>query len=205
MIRAIIVAKGKVQKVRYRSKVKEIASELGIVGEVENLDDGSIRIVADAEKEVLDDFIKKIKINNYLIDVQDVSVCFEDATGEFSAFKKVISGTMYEVAERLDEAADVLERLTGVVSGGNKEMVGTIQSGNEKIIDTIQSGDEMLAGKIDDFHADTVQSFDSVDEKYGKIAENMERILEELKEERKEYRESIEKLVAAIIELKKGG
>jgi len=194
MIRAIIVAKGKVQKVRYRSKVKEIASELGIVGEVENLDDGSIRIVADAEKEVLDEFIKKIKIKNYLIDVQDISVCFEDATGEFSAFKKVISGTMYEVAERLDEAADVLERLTGVVSGGNKEMVGTIQS-----------GDEMLAGKIDDFRGDTVQRFDSVDEKYGKIAENMERILEELKEERKEYRESIEKLVAAIIELKKGG
>jgi hypothetical protein len=31
----------------------------------------------------------------------------------------------------------------------------------------------------------------------------MERILEELKEERKEYRESIEKLVAAIIESRK--
>ena len=37
----------------------------------------------------MDDF-KKIKIKNYLIDVRDVSVSFEDATGEFSAFKKVI-------------------------------------------------------------------------------------------------------------------
>lgn len=34
----------------------------------------------------------------------------------------------------------------------------------------------------------------------GKIAENMARILEELKEERKEYRDSIEKLVTAILE-----
>jgi hypothetical protein len=48
-----------------------------------------------------------------LIDVTDVLVRFEDATGEFRAFKKVISGTMYEVAERLDEAADILEKLTG--------------------------------------------------------------------------------------------
>ena len=36
MRRAIITVKGKVQKVRYRSKVKGIADGLGIVGEVEN-------------------------------------------------------------------------------------------------------------------------------------------------------------------------
>jgi len=86
---AIIIAKGKVQKVRYRSKVKDIANSLGAVGEAENLEDGSVKIVAEAKKAVLDDF-KKIKIKNYLIDVRDVSVSFEDATGEFSPFKKVI-------------------------------------------------------------------------------------------------------------------
>ncbi|MGB2728385.1 MAG: acylphosphatase [Halobacteriota archaeon] len=265
MKRAIIIARGKVQKVRYRSKIKEIADEVGIVGEAENLDDGSVRIVAEAEKAVLDDFIEKIKMKNYLIDVLDVSVSFEEATGEFSAFKKVISGTLYEVAERLDEAANVLERLTGVVMQGNEKIIGAIDSGNEmlagkidvgndkiistiksgdkmlaekieagnekitstiksgnellagkidvgneKIISTIESGNELLAGKqdlmiekLDNFHHDTIQGFDSLDTKYGRIAENMERILEELKEERKEYREAIEKLVNAIIESRK--
>lgn len=86
---AIIIAKGKVQKVRYRSKVRDIANSLGVMGEAENLEDGSVKIVAEAKKAVLDDF-KKIKIKNYLIDVRDVSVSFEDATGEFSPFKKVI-------------------------------------------------------------------------------------------------------------------
>ena len=81
---AIIIAKGKVQKVR------DIANSLGVVGEAENLEDGSVKIVAEAKKAVLDDFIEKIKIKNYLIDVRDVSVSFEDATGEFSPFKKVI-------------------------------------------------------------------------------------------------------------------
>ena len=121
---AIIIAKGKVQKVR------DIANSLGAVGEAENLEDGSVKIVAEVKKAVLGDLTEKIKIKNYLIDVRDVSVSFEDATGEFSPFKKVIV-------------------------------------------------------------------------KYGKMAENVERILEELKEERKEYRGSIEKLVDAIIESKK--
>jgi acylphosphatase len=133
MERVIIIAKGKVQKVRYRSKVKEIADELGIVGGAENLEDGSVRIVAEGKKEKLADFISRIKIKNYLIDVQDVSVSFEEATGEFDVFRKVISGTMYEVAERLDEAAGLLERLTGAVTSGNEKIIGTIEQGNEKL------------------------------------------------------------------------
>ena len=80
----------------------------------------------------------------------------------------------------------------------------------DKTISILKSGvDEMRVFReenkaiLQDFHHDTVQRFDSLDVKYGKIAENIERILEELKEERKEYRESIEKLVAAIIESRK--
>ena len=48
MRRAIITVKGKLQKVRYRSKVKGIADGLGIVGEVGNLEDGSVRIYAES-------------------------------------------------------------------------------------------------------------------------------------------------------------
>ena len=64
MRRAIITVKAKVQKVRYRSKVKGIADELGIVGEVENLKDGSVRIYAESEEEVLNEFITKLKLKN---------------------------------------------------------------------------------------------------------------------------------------------
>jgi acylphosphatase len=196
MKRAIVIVTGKVQKVRYRSKVGEIADTLGIVGVTENLDDGSVRIVAEGEAKNLDAFIAKIKIKNYLIDVQDVSASFEAATGEFSAFKKVISGTMYEIAERLDEAANVLERLTGVVMHGNDKIIGTIEQGNDKLADK----QDVMTEKLDNFHYDTIQRFDNLDTTYERIAENIERILEELKEERKEYRETVERLVNAIIE-----
>jgi len=56
--------------------------------------------------------------------------------------------------------------------------------------------------KLDSFHQDTVQRFDNLDEKYLRISVNMERILEEMKEERKEYRTSIEKLINAILSQK---
>jgi hypothetical protein len=57
---------------------------------------------------------------------------------------------------------------------------------------------------MQEFRTETQQNFTNLDTKYGKIAENMERILEELKEERMEYRESIEKLVNAILESPRG-
>jgi acylphosphatase len=165
MRRAIITVKGKVQKVRYRSKVKGIAVGLGIVGEVENLEDGSVRIYAESEEEVLNEFITKLKLKNHLIDVTDVSVRFADATGEFRAFKKVLSGTMYEVAERLDEAADILENLTGAVIHGNDKIIGTIEQGNKEVISTIDRGNAMLAEKIDAGRAENREGFGSLAEK----------------------------------------
>lgn len=84
-----------------------------------------MRIYAEAEEGALNEFITKIKITNHLIDVIAVSVSFDAATGEFNDFKKIITGTMYEVAERLDEAVSLLERLTGAVIHGNEKIVGT--------------------------------------------------------------------------------
>ena len=183
MKRAIITVNGKVQKVRYRSKVKGIADGLGIVGDAENLEDGSVRIFAEAEEGVLNEFITKLKMKNHLIDVRDVSVSVEDATGEFSAFKKVLSGTMYEVAERLDDAADILEKLTGAVIQGNEKIIGTIEQGNEKIVGTIERGNKevistidrgnaMLAETIDAGRAENREGFGSLGEKIAGIKED---------------------------------
>lgn len=51
---------GKVQKVGFRSCIKRIAQKLNINGEVMNLPDGSVRIIATGEKIVLDKFISMI-------------------------------------------------------------------------------------------------------------------------------------------------
>ena len=48
--RAIIIAKGEVQKVGYRDFVQDSARELGIAGFVENLEDGNVKIICEGEE-----------------------------------------------------------------------------------------------------------------------------------------------------------
>jgi len=166
MIRAKIIVKGKVQRVRYRSKVKEIADNIGIVGETENLEDGSVLIIAEGEKKVLNNFINQIKIKNRLIDVRDVSVDFEDATGEFTKFKKVISGTMLEVAERMDDAADHLEKLIRVVENGNKKTEGV----GEKVDNLITQTNQHFTDLKGSYHMFSERML-SMEEKLAKLVE----------------------------------
>jgi acylphosphatase len=51
---------GRVQKVGFRSCIRRIAQKLNIRGEVMNLPDGSVRVMATAEKIILDKFVSMI-------------------------------------------------------------------------------------------------------------------------------------------------
>lgn len=56
-----IIAHGQVQGVGFRYGTMQIANQLGIRGSVENLTDGTVLIIAQADQDSLDQFIKKIK------------------------------------------------------------------------------------------------------------------------------------------------
>ncbi len=79
---------------------------------------------------------------------------------------------MYEVAERLDEAADILEKLTGAVIHGNEKLIATIEQGNKEVNSAIDRGNAMLAEKIDAGRAENREGF-------GKLAEKIEGIKED--------------------------
>jgi acylphosphatase len=233
MKRAIIITKGRVQRVGYRDLVADWAMDLGVVGFIENQPDGTVKIVAEGEEERLEEFIRKAQPeDDPLIRIAQVDVGYEKATGEFELFKIKRGSSEEETGERLDTAAKSLKELIKTTAMMNRNLGTKIDAGNEEISSIIKSGNEMLATKQDqmiekqdvmigkqdqtisiiksgvdetqEFRTETQQNFANLDTKYGKIAENMERILEELKEERKEYRVSIEKLVNAILESKRG-
>ncbi|MDI6917687.1 MAG: acylphosphatase [Thermoplasmatales archaeon] len=197
MIRAKIIVKGKVQRVRYRSKVKEIADNMGIVGEAENLKDNSVLIIAEGEKKVINDFINRIKIKNRLIDVQDVSVDFEDATGEFTKFKKVISGTMLDVAERMDDAADHLEKLIRVVENGNKKTEGVGEKVDNLTTQTNQNFKDLkgsvnsVGEKVDNLTTQTNQNFKDLKGSVNNLTTQTNQNFKDLKGSVKEVKESV--------------
>lgn len=57
-----IAVTGKVQGVYYRQSTKEMAISLGVVGQVRNLKDGSVYIIATGVKEQLDKLISWCRV-----------------------------------------------------------------------------------------------------------------------------------------------
>ena len=140
-----------------------------IKGYVKNLDDPdeSVEIVAQhPDSNTLEDYIKKIKINDGLIEVHEIIK--EDITEKEHRKFIVIRGSPEdENAERLDVAEIQLKKLThAVISGDNKL--------GEKL--------DNVANKIDSFSTATTDRFDTVDTKYGRIYQTLVPISESLKE-----------------------
>jgi len=54
---------------------------------VRNLKDGQVEVMAEGEKESIEDLISKLKEGPRLARVENVDVTWEDYTGEFSEFR----------------------------------------------------------------------------------------------------------------------
>jgi len=130
MKRFEIIAKGKIQKVGYRDYVEEVARSLGIVGFVENLKDGSVKIVCEGEEEMIKKFIQEINIKG-LIEVEDVQIkSISDATGEFKFFEIKYGTLEDEIGERMATAVKYASAMwmdIKEMKGDVKEMKGDIK------------------------------------------------------------------------------
>jgi len=110
MQRVTLISKGEVQRVGYRDDVERIARKLNITGYVENQKPYDVKIVAEGEAAVIDQFIERIKINRFPIDVEHVEVSFGDYKGEFEYFEIKRGEWQEELGERLDIAGRLFYR-----------------------------------------------------------------------------------------------
>lgn len=118
---------GTVQKTGYRAKVVNLANFLGLVGFVQNLPDGRVKVVAEGDDSILERFLNYLRIKDPLIDVQDIEVNYTSASGDFIRFEKMVANG--ETDQRLDKAAELLSDLIVV----NKQMVAQLMVNNEEI------------------------------------------------------------------------
>ncbi len=81
-----IFIRGSVQGVGFRFTTEGIAKDLGVVGWVRNLGDGRVEIIAEADTEILKEFLERI--NKYFSRyIQDVDIEWRSATDEFKDFE----------------------------------------------------------------------------------------------------------------------
>lgn len=77
---------GRVQLVMYRDFAMRKARGLGLLGEVENLKDGTVRVVAEGPHGALEAYAKKLEKGPLLARVDKVKVEYKEPTGEFDSF-----------------------------------------------------------------------------------------------------------------------
>ena len=80
------IVSGRVQFVMYRDFTTRKARGLGLAGEVKNLPDGTVRVVAEGPRATLDQFVKKLHRGSLFSRVDGVRMSWLPATGAYRSF-----------------------------------------------------------------------------------------------------------------------
>ncbi len=148
MIRAELIAKGDVQRVGYRDFVQKVAINIGIKGYVENLKDGTVKIVCEAEKEKIEEFMKMIKVEVGLIKVTSIELIkTSPATGEFKYFEIKYGPLEEELSERMVAAINYAAAMWSDIKemkGDIKEMKSDIKEMKSDIKEVLKKQDETI-------------------------------------------------------------
>jgi len=81
------IVSGRVQLVMYRDFAQRKARGLKLVGEVENLPDGTVRVIAEGPRDALERYLEKLKGGPLLARVENVSPAWLPAVGGYKGFE----------------------------------------------------------------------------------------------------------------------
>ena len=84
---ARLIVQGTVQGIFFRQFVKEHADNLGLVGFVRNLEDGTVEIVAEGEGEQIDRLVGFVNKGPEHAQIRNVKIGERKWSGEFKEFK----------------------------------------------------------------------------------------------------------------------
>lgn len=87
MQRVRLFISGFVQRVGFRHATRHKAQELGLIGWVRNAENGEVEVVAEGEKEELEELVKWCHQGPPAAQVEKVDVDWQQATREFQGFE----------------------------------------------------------------------------------------------------------------------
>ncbi|MDE2399902.1 MAG: acylphosphatase [Patescibacteria group bacterium] len=90
----ICIISGRVQGVLFRDFTSRLAKKFSLNGTVENLSDGTVRVVAEGDEVKLNEFLLKLKKGPLFSHVTDVKTEWQNATGGYIDFKIIYHGIL---------------------------------------------------------------------------------------------------------------
>jgi len=178
MRRAEIVVDGEVQGVGYRYHVRRAARKRRLVGKVENLEDGRVRIICEGEEDAIRAFLEDIRVQIPPIFVENVECKYSEATGEFKVFKIVTGSLEEEMVEGFSTGAAYLSVVRSELREFREESRENFAMLGEKIDSFREESREnfaMLGEKIDSFREESRESFATLGEKIDSFREESNR------------------------------
>ena len=202
MRRAEIFVDGDVQGVGYRYWVRRAARKRGLVGSVENLEDGRVRILCEGDEGAIKAFIKDINVQDPPIFVENIDYKFSEATGEFKVFKIITGKLEDEMVEGFATGAAYLTVLRGEVREfreENRDSFVTLGDKIDRFREESRDSFATLGDKIDKFREESGENFKALDEKYHTVSQELRLINKNLEILAQEISLS-NKLIARLIE-----
>ena len=126
---ADIVAHGSVQGVGFRYLIKNIARRHNLKGNVENLDDETVRIICEGERDSIEKFIEEIRDVKEPIRIDNIQTKYSEPTGEYKQFIIVTGSINEEIMEGFSSWFMHLGNMNGTLG----KMDGKLDSMNGKL------------------------------------------------------------------------
>ncbi len=120
----------------YRNSVKNVAKEIGLKGSVKNLEDESVLIICEGERQYIESLIAAINKLEEPVQIDDMQVKYTAATGEFTIFKIILGDMQLEMLNALNTSASRLNTLIDYAKHHSKQ--------NDTLI---EQNDDILAQK----------------------------------------------------------
>ena len=97
--RADIIVSGLVQGVGFRYMVRGTARQCLLKGEVENMDDETVRITCEGEERNIVKLVEAVRGAKKPIEVDDIKIEYSEPTGRFKNFRIIVGDQLMEMSE----------------------------------------------------------------------------------------------------------
>ena len=147
MQRTNIQIYGKVQGVGLRARIKAAADENGVRGTVENLDDGSVLVVCEAERAKVENLVQQIRERAEPAAITDMRVEEGSPATGLGGFKIKLGDTNTEMLTAIFMGTEALRRIDekqDEILEVQKEMSVTMKSVDRKTDSSLENDAETL-------------------------------------------------------------